>query len=136
MGCVTPLGHTVDQLWANLMACKSAVGPTTLFDASAFPTKISAEVRDWSITSVGEDAEEWAMRGRHTQFAAGAAKQAIMASGIATTNQGGNLDPTRFGVYLGAGEGQQDFLTFSNMMTDAMAGGKTMARPKAFLTVA
>ncbi len=124
MGCVTPLGHTVDELWANLMACKSAVRPTTLFDASAFPTKISAEVRDWSITSVGEEAEAWAQRGRHTRFAAGAAKQAIEASGIATTNQGGTVDPTRLGVYLGAGEGQQDFIVFSKMMTLAMEKGE------------
>ncbi|MEO0529332.1 MAG: beta-ketoacyl-[acyl-carrier-protein] synthase family protein [Planctomycetota bacterium] len=119
MGCVTPLGHTVEELWANLLACKSAVGPTTLFDASAFPTKISAEVKDWSIASVGEDPTVWEKRGRHTRFAAGAAKQAVEQSGIA-----GTVEPAKMGVYLGAGEGQQDFATFSQMMTAAMEGGQ------------
>lgn len=119
MGCVTPLGHTVEELWANLIACKSAVGLTTLFDASAFPTKISAEVRDWSIASVGENAADWEKRGRHTRFAVGAAKQAVEQSGIA-----GTVEPAKMGVYLGAGEGQQDFATFSQMMTAAMEGGE------------
>ena len=119
MGCVTPLGHTVDELWSNLLECKSAVGPTTLFDASSFPTKISAEVKDWSIASVGEDPAEWEKRGRHTRFAAGAAKQAVDQSGVA-----GSVEPERMGVYLGAGEGQQDFAAFSRMMTAAMEGGE------------
>jgi 3-oxoacyl-[acyl-carrier-protein] synthase II len=118
MGCVTPLGHTPTELWGNLMACRSGVGPTTLFDASNFPTRIAAEVRDWSIASVGEDPAEWAKRGRHTRFAAGAAKQAVMDSGVL-----GTVTPTRFGVYLGAGEGQQDFDSFSRMMVTAMADG-------------
>jgi 3-oxoacyl-[acyl-carrier-protein] synthase II len=119
MGCVTPLGHSPTELWGNLMACRSGVGPTTLFDASNFPTRIAAEVRDWSVSSVGEDPAEWEKRGRHTRFAAGAAKQAVVDSGVI-----GSVTPTRFGVYLGAGEGQQDFDSFSRMMVTALEGGQ------------
>ena len=117
VGCVTPLGTTVDSLWANLIAGKSGVGMTTIFDASNFPTKISAEVRDWSVADVGLDADEWADRSRHTCFAAGAAAQAVGESGVL-----GTVEPTRFGVYLGAGEGSQDFFNFSRMMTAAVQG--------------
>ena len=119
VGCVTPLGTSVPQLWANLMEGKSGVGKTTLFDASNFPTKIAAEVRDWSIESDGEDPGEWASRGRHTRFAAGAAKQAMNDSGVA-----GTVEPQRLGVYLGAGEGQQDFDAFSRMMVAALKEGE------------
>jgi len=119
IGCVTPLGTNVAQLWENLLAGKSGVGPTTLFDAKNFPTSISAEVRDWSIAEVGEDPALWENRGRHTCFAAGAAKQAIGDSGVLDT-----VEPTRFGVYLGAGEGQQDFFSFSKMMTAAVQTGE------------
>ncbi|QEG37923.1 beta-ketoacyl-[acyl-carrier-protein] synthase family protein [Bythopirellula goksoeyrii] len=118
VGCVTPLGTTVDSLWANLMDGKSGVGRTTIFDASSFPTKISAEVRDWSVAAVGLDPTEWDDRSRHTCFAAGAAQQAITESGVL-----GTVEPTRFGVYLGAGEGSQDFFNFSQMMTAAVQGG-------------
>src|SRR5262245_34336651 len=119
MGCVTPLGTTVPELWANLKESKSGVGFTTLFDAKNFPTRISAEVRDWSVADVGEDAAAWEKRGRHTRFAIGAAKQAVDDSGIA-----GSVDPDRFGVYLGAGEGQQDFHNFSHMMVAALQNGE------------
>ncbi len=115
MGCVTPLGTTVPELWANLKECKSGVGYTTLFDASNFPTRISAEVRNWTVAKVGEDEATWAKRGRHTRFAAGAAKQAVEDSGVLK-----GIDPDRFGVYLGAGEGQQDFPNFSRMMVAAL----------------
>jgi 3-oxoacyl-[acyl-carrier-protein] synthase II len=118
MGCVTPLGTKVPELWANLKESRSGVGPTTLFDASNFPTRIAAEVRNWSLADDGVDAAPWQDRGRHTKFAVGAAKQAVDDAGVL-----GNVDPDRFGVYLGAGEGQQDFPNFSRMMVAALAGG-------------
>ena len=87
----------------------------TIFDASHFPTRISAEVKNWDVTDAGEDAELWRYRGRHSRFAAGAAKEAVQASGMLDTP----LDPTRFGVYLGSGEGNQDFASFTRMMVSA-----------------
>jgi 3-oxoacyl-[acyl-carrier-protein] synthase II len=119
VGCVTPLGTTVPELWANLIEGKSGVGYTTLFDASNFPTRISAEVKNWSLADVGEDSAPWEKRGRHTRFAIGAAKQAMDESGAQ-----GTVDPDRFGVYLGAGEGQQDFYNFSHMMVAALKNGE------------
>ena len=114
------MGADVEQVWRGLKEGKSGVGYTTIFDASNFPTKISAEVRDWDISDVGEDPQHWRLRGRHTKFAAGAAKTAVLDSGVLDKP----LDPTRFGVYLGSGEGQQDFNCFTKMMTSALAGAK------------
>ncbi|MCC7084056.1 MAG: beta-ketoacyl-[acyl-carrier-protein] synthase family protein [Pirellulales bacterium] len=119
MGVVTPLGCTVPELWANLKEGKSGVDYTTLFDASNFPTRISAEVRHWSLADSGEDPAPWEQRGRHTKFAIGAARQAVNDSGVL-----GTVDPDRFGVYLGAGEGQQDFYNFSHMMVAALKNGE------------
>ncbi len=119
VGCVTPLGTTVPELWANLQEGRSGVSHTTLFDAANFPTQISAEVRDWSVAAVGEDPAVWEKRGRHTRFAVGAAKQAAEDAGIV-----GQVAPERFGVYTGAGEGQQDFHNFSRMMIAALEGGE------------
>ncbi|MBX3433586.1 MAG: beta-ketoacyl-[acyl-carrier-protein] synthase family protein [Pirellulales bacterium] len=125
IGCVTPLGHSPEELWRNLMACKSGVGITTVMDSGSYPTKIAAEVKDWSIASVGEDPAVWDQRSRHTRFAAGAAKQAVQESGILA-----GIDPGRFGVYLGAGEGQQDFLRFGRMMTAATSPDGTFSLAK------
>ncbi len=60
-----------------MLAGESGVGYTTLFDASNFPTKISAEVRNWDVSDVGEKPDDWKFQGRHTHFAIGAAKKAI-----------------------------------------------------------
>src|SRR4029079_4499643 len=59
----------------------------------------------------------WGERARHTRFAAGAAKQAVGMSGILDDK---GLDPTRFGVYLCCGEGSQDFISFSRMLTASL----------------
>ena len=119
VGCVTPLGTRVEQVWQKLVAGASGVGPTTLFDASRFPTKIAAEVRGWDITDEGQDADRWRFCGRHTKFAAGAALQAMHDAGLP---HGLAADPTRLGVYLGSGEGQQDFEAFTRMMMAAIEG--------------
>ena len=116
MGCVNPMGHDVETMWSGLKEAKSGVAYTTIFDASKFPTKISAEVKNWDIDREGEDLDEWKFRGRHTKFACGSALQAMQQSGLLDAK----LDPTRFGVYLGAGEGSQDFMAFSRMMTAAL----------------
>ncbi len=120
IGMINPMGHDPETVWSGLKEGKSGVATTTLFDASGFPTKISAEVKNWDITQCGEPAERWENRGRHTKFAVGAAKQAIADSGVLDSIS----DPVRFGVYLGSGEGNQDFMTFSRMMAAALADGE------------
>jgi 3-oxoacyl-[acyl-carrier-protein] synthase II len=116
MGCINPLGNDVEAMWSGVKEGRSGVGYTTIFDASKFPTKISAEIKNWDITDTGEDPAVWKHRARHTRFACGAAKQAVKQSGIFESG----LDPTRIGVYLGCGEGSQDFNAFSHMMTAAL----------------
>lgn len=116
MGCINPLGNDVETMWSGVKEARSGVGYTTIFDASKFPTKISAEIKNWDITQTGEDAQTWKYRARHTRFACGAAKQAMAQSGVLDAR----LDPTRIGVYLGCGEGSQDFTSFSHMMTCAL----------------
>ena len=115
IGCVTPLGTTPEELWERLQKGESGVGYTQAFDASQFPTKFSAEVLDWDIAKEGEDLNLWNKRGRHSNFAGGAAKQAVTTADVL-----GKVDPTRFGVYLGSGEGQQNFTAFTEMVLAAM----------------
>jgi 3-oxoacyl-[acyl-carrier-protein] synthase II len=118
IGWVTPMGADIETVWKRVLNGESGVGYTTLFDASRFPTKISAEVRNWDVAEVGEDPRRWKNQGRHTWFAVGAAKKAVADSGLDLDR----LDPTRFGVYLGSGEGGQDFDRFTQMMIAALDG--------------
>ena len=123
MGCVTPVGNDVPTLWQSLLTCKSGVAYTTLFDASGFPTKISAEVKNFNIADYGENPAEWEGVSRHTRFAVAAAIQAVKDSGLLDRP----YDPTRFGVYFGSGEGQQDFDRFTKMVLAGLeAGGESV----------
>jgi len=106
MGWITPLGHDLESVWANLMAGASGVGPIDHFDASTFPTTFAAQVRDYEYRRYLTDPAPHETAGLHTQFALGAARQAWDQSGL------GRLDRSRArraGIYLGSGEGVLDF---------------------------
>ncbi|MCA9130727.1 MAG: beta-ketoacyl-[acyl-carrier-protein] synthase family protein [Planctomycetales bacterium] len=118
LGMINPLGTEVDTVWDSLKNGRSGVGNISIFDASQYPTKIAAEVRGWDITMCGEDESKWEKRGRHARFAAGAAKQAVVDSGILDSIQ----DRSRIGVYFGAGEGNQDFFNFTQMVAAGAEG--------------
>jgi len=120
IGCITPLGNSVDDVWQSLIEGKSGIGPISLFDASRFPTRIAGEVRDFDLGEFVDSPKQWEHTGRNTRFAIAAATQAVRDAAL----EGNGYDPTRFGVYLGSGEGQQDFFLFTDMMSDAWKGGE------------
>ncbi len=113
MGMVTPVGADLESTWSSLQEGRSGVGPITLFDAETFPTKIAAEVSGFDLGSYIDDAPRWDDYNRNTKFAIAAARMAIDNSGILDLK---SLDPARFGVYLGSGEGQQDFPRFIDLV--------------------
>jgi 3-oxoacyl-[acyl-carrier-protein] synthase II len=119
IGMTNPLGHDPESVWKSVLAGRSGVGPITIFDATGYPTTIASEVKNYSVASYGLDEAIWARRGRHSRFAIGAAIQAVKASGFLDAK----IDPRRVGVYMGAGEGNQEFYNFTNMMAAAIKDG-------------
>ncbi len=119
VGMINPLGHDHETVWSALKESKSGVERITIFDPTGFPTTIAAEVKNWDVSKVGESIDVWQRRGRHTRFAIGAAKQAVASSGFLDAHR----DPTRIGVYMGAGEGNQDFFNFTSMMAAGLKDG-------------
>ncbi|MDR1385566.1 MAG: beta-ketoacyl-ACP synthase II [Planctomycetaceae bacterium] len=112
IGLVTSLGTDVEIVWQKLLRGESGVGKITLFNASSFPTQIAAEVKNWDISEIGENPDDWKNQDRNTHFAVGAGTKAFRDSGLSI----GDYNPERFGVYTGAGEGQQNFDDFAKMM--------------------
>jgi 3-oxoacyl-[acyl-carrier-protein] synthase II len=51
LGIVSPVGNDLATAWGNITAGRSGVGPITSFDATAFPTRIAGEVRDFDPTT-------------------------------------------------------------------------------------
>ena len=106
MGAITPLGLSVDALYRQQLEGHSGVGPISHFDASKFPTTFAAEVKDFELARYVPNPERWQYAGLNSKFAVAAAKQALEHGGLLGN---GGVDRTRFGVYLGSGEGVQDF---------------------------
>jgi 3-oxoacyl-[acyl-carrier-protein] synthase II len=105
LGAITPLGHNVQDLFQAQLEGRSGVSHTEHFDASRFPTKFAAQVKNFDLKKfVRED--RWLNSGVNTRFALAAAKQALEDAGLLDNER---VDRTRAGVYLGSGEGIQDF---------------------------
>ncbi len=121
IGCITPIGNDVESTWNSLCASQSGIGEITYFDAANFPTRFAAQVKDYDIGRYVDDPHRFEHAGRNIRFANGAAYQAMQDSGL---QENGGIDPARLGVYLGAGEGQQDFLMFMNMVAKAQRDGE------------
>lgn len=104
MGVVSPVGSTLETLWAGLISGKSGVGPVTRFDASDFPTRIAAEVHDFDPLRYVEKKEARHMD-RFVQMAVAAAQDAYDDAHLH------DLDPERSGVAVGTGIGGMETLT-------------------------
>ena len=106
MGAITPLAHNVSDLYQSQIEGRSGIGPISHFDASTFPTKFAAQVKDFDISKFLPHAERWLHIGLNTRFGLVAAKEALEDAGLLNNPK---IDPTTIGAYLGSGEGSHDF---------------------------
>jgi len=129
MGVVTPLGHTVADLYASQLEGRTAVGPFTRFDARTMPTTFASEVKGFELGRYLKDPGRYAHCGVNTQFALGATKQALEDAWLLDEGKG---DRSRFGVYLGSGEGAEDFPALINSIAAAAHPETTKVDPAKF----
>ena len=104
LGCVSPVGNTVSEAWATLLAGKSGIGPITKFDASTFACKIAGEVKGFDLESY-MSAKEARSMDTFIHFGIAAASQAVADAGLPI---GAALDEelaNRIGCVLGSGIG-------------------------------
>ena len=107
MGVISPIGNDIDTFWNNAVQGNIGIGPITRFDASNLKAKVAAEVKDFVPADFDLDKKDVRRMDLFKQYAMAAAKQAVDQSGIV-----GNIDPDRFGVYIGSGTG--GMITFVN----------------------
>ncbi len=117
MGIVCPLGNDVETTWLAMLAGKSGVEKTTIFDASTFPTTFSAEVKNYDFSKFTKKPQLHKDANRGSGFAIGATVQACKQAGIdVETNPdkigSDGIDRRRMGIYLGAGEGAANHEAF------------------------
>jgi len=104
LGCVCPVGNTVQDTWANLLAGQSGIGAITKFDASNFACRIAGEVRGFDVESY-MSAKDARSMDAFIHFGIAAAVQAVQDAGLPV---GEALDEdlaTRIGCVIGSGIG-------------------------------
>jgi 3-oxoacyl-[acyl-carrier-protein] synthase II len=100
LGLVSPVGNDVATAWKHVVDGVSGIGPITHFDASAFPTRIAGEVRDFDPTQyiVPKDIKKM---DTFIHYGIAAGTQALRDSGLEITA----ANAPRIGAAVGAGIG-------------------------------
>jgi len=100
IGLICGSGNTKEEVWANLLASVSSVGPITRFDISNFPVRIASEVRNFDPLKFIEKKEVKKMD-IFIHYALAAAQEAVDDSGLKVVPE----DACRVGTFIGSGIG-------------------------------
>jgi 3-oxoacyl-[acyl-carrier-protein] synthase II len=122
IGLICALGNTTGEVWKNLLAGKSGVGPITHFDASQFNSRIAGEVKNFDPLNF-VDKKELRKMGRFIHLALGAADEAVRESGLKMESE----DATRVGVHIASGIGGFDVIEREH--NNLLAGGPRKISP-------
>jgi 3-oxoacyl-[acyl-carrier-protein] synthase II len=98
VGIVSPIGIGREAFWDGLLAGRCGIGPVTLTSMPGMRPPLAAEVRDFEVKNFVANRKSLKVMSRDAQLGIAASTLACRDAGI----QGGNVDPSRFGVVLGA----------------------------------
>ena len=104
LGLISPVGNTVPEGWANLVAGRSGIANVTRFDASALACRFAGEVKGFNI----EDyipAKEARHMDAFIHFGLAAALQAVVDAGLPTGDALSEEQAERIGCLVGSGIG-------------------------------
>jgi 3-oxoacyl-[acyl-carrier-protein] synthase II len=104
LGLISPVGNTVAEGWANLLAGRSGIATIRRFDASAFACQFAGEVKDFRIEDYIPAKEARHMDG-FIHFGMAAAIQAVQDAGLPTGDALTEQEAERIGCIVGSGIG-------------------------------
>ena len=102
LGTISPVGNTVADFWNSLIEGKSGLKFIQGYDDVDLPVRIVAQVKDFDPAANGLERADVRKMDLYCQYAVAAANQAVADSGLVS---GENIEPDRFGVYVGSGIG-------------------------------
>jgi 3-oxoacyl-[acyl-carrier-protein] synthase II len=102
LGLVSPIGNSVVDGWAALLAGRTGAAPISRFEADRFPVRFAAEVKDFDVLEF-VDSRAARRMDRCTHLLLGAARQAERDSGLEVAAVG-ELAGTAIGTALGGVE--------------------------------
>ena len=105
MGVISPVGNNVEEFWKNLLDGVCGIDFISEFPTEDLPAKVAGEVKNFKPADYGIEPAFARKQDKFSVFAVAAANEAIKQSGLSTAEEGGNIDASRFGVYVGSGIG-------------------------------
>jgi 3-oxoacyl-[acyl-carrier-protein] synthase II len=104
LGLISPVGNTVADGWANLVAGRSGIAHVTKFDASALACRFAGEVKDFDVEAYipGKEARHM---DAFIHFGMAAAIQAVRDAGLPTGDALTEETAERIGCIVGSGIG-------------------------------
>jgi 3-oxoacyl-[acyl-carrier-protein] synthase II len=126
LGCISPVGNTVAESWANLLAGKPGIDLITQFDASTFACKFAGEVKGFNIGDYIPEKEARHMD-RFIHLGLAAACQAVADSGLPTGDALDDDVANRIGCNIGSGIGGLPLI--ENTHAELMARGARRISP-------
>ena len=104
LGCISPVGNTVGEAWANLLAGQSGIDLITKFDASNFSCKIAGEVKGFDVEKY-MSAKDARSMDSFIHYGIAAAEQAVLDAGLPTGEALSEDLATRIACVIGSGIG-------------------------------
>ncbi|QIL78684.1 beta-ketoacyl-ACP synthase II [Diaphorobacter sp. HDW4A] len=104
LGCITPVGNTVNEAWANLLAGQSGIDLITKFDTSNFSCRIAGEVKGFDVEKY-MSAKDARTMDSFIHYGIAAAEQAVLDSGLPLGEALSEDLATRIGCVIGSGIG-------------------------------
>ncbi|MBD7960704.1 MULTISPECIES: beta-ketoacyl-ACP synthase II [Comamonas] len=104
LGCISPVGNTVADSWANLLAGQSGIDRITKFDASNFSCQIAGEVKGFNVEDYMSAKDARAMD-TFIHYGIAAAEQAVKDAGLPSGEALSDDLATRIGCVIGSGIG-------------------------------
>ena len=104
LGCISPVGNTVADAWANLLAGQSGIDRITKFDASNFSCQIAGEVKGFNVEDY-MSAKDARTMDTFIHYGIAAAEQAVKDAGLPTGEALSDDLATRIGCVIGSGIG-------------------------------
>lgn len=109
LGVVSPVGNNVTDFWNSLVEGKCGIDLIKGFEEYELPVSVAGQVKDFNPEADGLERNDIRRNDKFCIFALAAAAQAMADSGL---KSGENIEPERFGVYIGSGIGGME--TFVN----------------------
>ena len=104
-GVISPVGNNVETFWKNILDGVCGIDYIKAFPTEDLPVHIAGEVKDFNPAEFGIEPAFARKQDKYTVFAVAAAFQAMKESGLNSSEEGGNIDAFRLGVYVGYGIG-------------------------------